>query len=103
MAEKTHDLADGVGGGVAVSSGAAMPPVEPGHKGYELIGGESIFDPNAALRHAQGRGPGLQDSEIKNPAYWPQPVSPLVALEAEVDQAEARLAAAKKNLAEAKK
>jgi hypothetical protein len=58
-------------GEVAVSADASMPPVEPGHKGHELNPGE-IFDPNAARRFAEGRGPGLQDSEIIQPAHWVQ-------------------------------
>ncbi|HWH14245.1 MAG TPA: hypothetical protein VNT51_05825 [Miltoncostaeaceae bacterium] len=61
----------------SVDRGAPMPDVEPGHKGYELNPGE-VFDPNAALRNAEGRGPGLQDSEIISPAHWVQPVGGVV-------------------------
>lgn len=50
---------------------APMPATEPGHKGEELNPGP-IFDPNAAYRNDQGRGPGLQDSERISPAHWVQ-------------------------------
>jgi hypothetical protein len=61
-----------------------MPPDEPGHKAAELNAGATPFDPNAARRYAEGRGPGMQDSEPKDPAHWVQPVSPEVALEERV-------------------
>jgi hypothetical protein len=68
MSEKKHDLvATGTSiattdGTVVVKSGSAMPPDEPGHKGAEINAGATPFDPNAARRFAEGRGPGMQDS-----------------------------------------
>jgi hypothetical protein len=56
--------------GEEVSVNDPMPPTEPGHKGESLNPGD-IFDPNAALRHKKGVGPGLQDSERMYPAHWP--------------------------------
>lgn len=48
-----------------------MPDPEPLHAGPERVGAsKDVFDPNAALRNVQGFGPGLQDSEAKNPAVW---------------------------------
>jgi hypothetical protein len=44
-----------------------MPDAEPLHKIAEA---NPAFDPNAALRGAMGVGPGLQDSEAKDPAVW---------------------------------
>lgn len=50
---------------------ADMPPPDPLHAGPEALGiPGDVFDPNAALRNARGVGPGLQDSEAKNPAVW---------------------------------
>lgn len=60
-------------GTVEVDRDAPMPPSEPGHKGAEINGGETPFDPNAARRFAEGRGPGMQDSERFQPAHWQQP------------------------------
>lgn len=56
---------------ITVPADAPMPDVEPGHKGHELNPGP-VFDPNAARREQEGRGPGLQDSEIMAPAHWQQ-------------------------------
>lgn len=62
-----------------------MPDAEPTHAGPEKLGVPSdVFDPNAALRNKLGYGPGLQDSEAKNPAVW-----------VDGDSEEAREAAAK--------
>jgi hypothetical protein len=52
-----------------VSSGDAAPP-DPLHAGPEKLGRPERFDPNAALRNKMGVGPGLQDSEVINPAVW---------------------------------
>lgn len=109
MSEKKHDLvATGTSlattdGAVRVSSGAEMPPDEPGHKGAEINAGATPFDPNAARRFAEGRGPGMQDSERLQPAHWVQPLSAVVTLERQVDELERQLKAAKDQLAEAKK
>jgi hypothetical protein len=51
---------------VKVSKGD-MPDAEPHHT---LAEKSDVFDPNAALRNKLGIGPGLQDSEAKNPAVW---------------------------------
>lgn len=40
---------------------------EPNHKVAEA---SDVFDPNAAYRAKIGVGPGLQDSEARNPAVW---------------------------------
>jgi hypothetical protein len=40
---------------------------EPLHK---LAEASDVFDPNAAYRAKIGVGPGLQDSEARNPAVW---------------------------------
>jgi hypothetical protein len=47
------------------------PAAEPGHQLAARLEGE-VFDPNAARRLAEGRGPGLQDSEAAHPATWVQ-------------------------------
>jgi len=48
-----------------------MPDPDPLHAGPEAVGAPAdVFDPNAALRNKLNRGPGLQDSEAKNPAVW---------------------------------
>lgn len=48
-----------------------MPDPDPLHAGPERVGApKDVFDPNAALRNKLGYGPGLQDSEAKNPAVW---------------------------------
>lgn len=85
---------------VSISPDAPMPPPEPGHRIAETPGAaEGIFDPNAARRFAEGRGPGLQDSEALQPAHWVQDVDPreltpegradyLAALEREREMAE---------------
>lgn len=106
MAEKTkeHELVATIAGGeVAVSSGAEMPPDELGHKGAEINAGLTPFDPNAARRLAEGRGPGMQDSERMSPAHWVQPIDPIDALERQVEEAERALKRAKDELADAKK
>lgn len=91
------------GGEVAVPVGAEMPEDELGHKGAEINAGATPFDPNAARRLAEGRGPGMQDSERLNPAHWAQPISAVDALEHQVEEAERALKRAKDDLAEAKK
>ncbi len=101
MAEKNAVL--DAGDGVSVAVGAEMPPDELGHKGAEINAGATPFDPNAARRYAEGRAPGMQDSERFQPAHWVQPVSVVDALEAEVKEAENALKRAKDSLAEAKK
>lgn len=73
-----------------ISKDAPMPPPEPGHTIAEEKHGE-VFDPNAALREAQGRGPGLQDSEAVHPAVWVQDVDPLIAVEREIARREREL------------
>ncbi len=52
---------------------------EPLHK---IAAASDVFDPNAAYRAKIGVGPGLQDSEARNPAVW-----------VDVDSADARKAA----------
>lgn len=48
-----------------------MPAPDPLHSGPEKLGVDpKVFDPNAALRNKRGVGPGLQDSEARNPAVW---------------------------------
>lgn len=51
-------------------SEADMPDADPLHAGPEKLGRPAPFDPNAALRAKRGVGPGLQDSEVINPAVW---------------------------------
>lgn len=59
--------------GVAtVPADTPMPQDEPGHTGAALTGGVTPVDPNAMRRMAEGRGPGLQDSERISPASWGQ-------------------------------
>jgi hypothetical protein len=43
---------------------------DPRHAGPERLGRPKRNDPNAALRKARGVRPGLQDSEVINPAVW---------------------------------
>lgn len=43
---------------------------DPRHAGPEKLGRPKRNDPNAALRKARNVGPGLQDSEVINPAVW---------------------------------
>lgn len=78
---------------------ADMPPPDPLHAGPEALGiPGDVFDPNAALRNKLGYGPGLQDSEAKNPAVWSQEDSKEArdaAADAEVKRAERALARAK--------
>lgn len=103
MAEaKKGVLVAGTDGNITIPVGAAMPPDEPGHKGAELNAGATPFDPNAARRFAEGRGPGMQDSERKDPAHWVQPISLADSAQAEVDALERELKAAKDRLAETK-
>lgn len=107
MAEKGHVLDAGVpsatsDGNVTVLSGAAMPPDEPGHKGAEINSGDTPFDPNAARRFAEGRGPGMQDSERFQPAHWVQPLSVADSIQQQIDLLEGQLAQAKKDLKAAK-
>jgi hypothetical protein len=51
-------------------SGSDTPDPDPRHAGPDKLGRPARDDPNAALRAARGVGPGLQDSEIINPAVW---------------------------------
>jgi hypothetical protein len=51
---------------LTVSEGQKVE-AEPNHKIAEK---SDVFDPNAAYRAKLGFGPGLQDSEAKNPAVW---------------------------------
>ncbi len=56
---------------VLVVSESDRAEPDPRHAGPEKLGAPAdVFDPNAALRKARGVGPGLQDSEAKNPAVW---------------------------------
>jgi hypothetical protein len=48
-------------------SGSEKVDAEPMHKVAEA---SDVFDPNAAYRAKIGVGPGLQDSEARNPAVW---------------------------------
>jgi hypothetical protein len=48
-------------------SGSEKVEAEPLHKVAEA---SDVFDPNAAYRAKIGVGPGLQDSEARNPAVW---------------------------------
>lgn len=104
--KKDEIVAQGVSttdGTVTVHSGDKMPPDEPGHKGAEINAGLTPFDPNAARRFAEGRGPGMQDSERHQPAHWVQPLDAAVSIQQEVDELERQLKNAKDRLAEAKK
>jgi hypothetical protein len=81
-----------------VSSGD-MPAPDPLHAGPEAMGApKDVFDPNAALRAARGVGPGLQDSEARNPAVWVD----LDSEEARKASAEAEVQAAQRQLDAAK-
>jgi hypothetical protein len=73
---------------VKVSKGD-MPDAEAHHSIAEK---SDVFDPNAALRGKLGYGPGLQDSEAKDPAVW-----------VDVDLAKSQKAAAKKVRDDAKR
>lgn len=88
-------------------SASDMPAPEPTHAGPERVGADkNVFDPNAALRNKLGRGPGLQDSEAKNPAVWVDVDSAdarKAAADAHVQDAERALAAAKARAAAIKK
>ena len=64
-------------------------PAEPMHKVAEA---SDVFDPNAAYRNKLGVGPGLQDSEARNPAVW-----------VDVESEEARKAAADAMVARAQR
>ena len=85
-----------------VETGKEMPPVEPGHKGHSLNSGE-IYDPNAARRHKEGRPPGLQDSEIKDPAHWQQPLDPGEVTDREIEYLEQQIDRLKKLRADEKR
>lgn len=74
-----------------------MPDAEPLHK--IAAASEGVFDPNAALRNKRGVGPGLQDSEAKNPAVWVD----LDSKEAREEAAKAEVQAAERALERAKK
>jgi hypothetical protein len=69
-----------------------MPAPDPRHAGPEKLGREARFDPNAAMRAKMGYGPGLQDSEIVNPAVW-----------VDSDSDDARKAAADAHVADAQR
>jgi hypothetical protein len=100
---KDNVLVAGTDESVTITTGSEMPPDEPGHKGAEINAGDTPFDPNAARRYAEGRGPGMQDSERFQPAHWVQPISLEEAAKLEVEQLEKLLEQAKKRLAEVKK
>jgi hypothetical protein len=78
-------------------------PAEPLHKVAEA---SDVFDPNAAYRNKIGVGPGLQDSEARNPAVWVDQDSQAAAqagadaavarAQRELDRAKAQAAAVKK-------
>lgn len=80
-----------------------MPGAEPNHKVAEA---SDVFDPNAAYRNKLGLGPGLQDSEARNPAVWVDQDSQAAAeagaeaavkaAQRELDRAKAQAAAVKK-------
>lgn len=88
MAEKNHPDADApvmtanvMGAGeVTVKASDPMPEAEPFHR---IADKSDVFDPNAARREKENRGPGLQDSEALNPAHWVQ-YSDEEAIEAEI-------------------
>jgi hypothetical protein len=77
-----------------------MPEPDPLHAGPEKLGADrNVFDPNAALRNKMGVGPGLQDSEAKNPAVWVDmdaEASRNAAADAHVQDAERAVKAARK-------
>lgn len=71
---------------------------DPRHAGPEKLGRDKRPDPNAALRKAMGKRPGLQDSEIINPAVWVDEDSDnarKASADAHVEDAQAELDAAK--------
>lgn len=70
-------------------SASDMPDAEAHHTIAEK---SDVFDPNAALRGKMNIGPGLQDSEAKDPAVW-----------VDIDASKAREAAAAKIEQEAKR
>ncbi len=82
------------------ASKADMPDPEPTHAGPDAVGADSgVFDPNAARRAKLGFGPGLQDSEAKNPAVWVDETSDdarKAAADSHVQDAQRMLDAAKK-------
>ena len=84
---------------VKVSDGDTPEP-DPRHAGPEKLGRPARNDPNAALRNVRGVGPGLQDSEIINPAVWVDVAGSKegrkASSEAHVKDAERELEAAKK-------
>lgn len=71
---------------------------DPRHAGPDKLGRPKRDDPNAALRKAMGRRPGLQDSEVINPAVWVDTTSDearKAAADAHVEDAQAALDRAK--------
>jgi hypothetical protein len=60
------------GDGATVTEGSKMS-AEPGHRLAAAAVAAGVFDPNVARRLAEGRGPGMQDSEAREPAVWTQP------------------------------
>lgn len=64
------DEVDEAGQAVLRVSKGDMPAPDPRHAGPDKLGRPARFDPNAALRAKRGVGPGLQDSEVINPAVW---------------------------------
>ena len=89
-----------------VSAGDTPEP-DARHAGPEKLGREApALEPNAAMRAKLGRGPGLQDSEIINPAVWVDQdtdASRKAAAEAHVADAQRALDAAKEVAAQVKK
>lgn len=76
---------------------------EPGHVVAEA---SDVFDPNAAYRNKIGVGPGLQDSEARNPAVWVDDSSDQArdaGADAAVSRAQRALDAAKARAAQIKK
>jgi hypothetical protein len=88
-------------------SASDMPEPDPLHAGPEKMGADKgVFDPNAALRNKMGVGPGLQDSEAKNPAVWVDEDAETArknAADAHVQDAERALKAAKDRAAAIRK
>lgn len=66
-AEDPDKEIDGHGLAVLKVSAGDKAPAEPLHT---IAAQSDVFDPNAAYRNKIGVGPGLQDSEARNPAVW---------------------------------
>lgn len=84
-----------------------MPAPDPRHAGPDKLGvDKGVFDPNAALRNKMDRGPGLQDSEAKDPAVWVDENSDAArkaAADAHIQDAQRALDRAKKTAAAVRK